>query len=184
MVRRTTRIRGSKARAGLVSLVAPALLGSCLVASPPDFEDPAPDRPNVSVGLVVPAPWRTLAIERNTTTINFTVPFRASYTSEVLIRQLWLNWGLAGEVRLDQDFLEPEQDLENNLTFTWTPDLRVTPGCQQLTFVITHVSNISASEPRRPIDSNLTAFVTWWLNVDPDPTNPNTLVDCPSPSPE
>lgn len=165
-------------------LLACAMTEGCLVAAPPDFEDPSPDRPNVAVGLVVPAPWQILPVERNGPHILFTIPFKANDAGEKVIAQFWLNWGLAGERSLDQRSWEPQADLEHQISWTWNPNLSVPEGCQQLTVIITHESNISDSSPIKPIDPALTASITWWLNVDADPMAPNSLVNCPGSAPE
>lgn len=174
---------GRRVRAELTLLAACAMMESCLIAPPPDFQDPTPQRPNVSMGLVVPAPWQTLIVERNGPAVLLTVPFQVDDAGEKVIAQLWLNWGLASERVLGQKSWEAQMDLNHQISWSWNPDLSVPEQCQQLTLVITHESNISDSSPIKPIDPELTAFISWWLNVDADPMNPNTLVNCPGPSP-
>ncbi|OQX70003.1 MAG: hypothetical protein B6A08_02225 [Sorangiineae bacterium NIC37A_2] len=184
MVLRTGPGIGRQVGAWLTTLVASATVAGCLISPPPDFEDPSPGRPNISMGLVVPAPWQILPIERNGPGVLFTIPFEADDAGEKVIMQAWLNWGLADEQAIVQRSWEAQADLAHQISWTWNPTLAIPEGCQQLTILITHESNISDSTPIKPIDPELTGSITFWLNVDPDPGAPGTLSQCPLPSPE
>lgn len=174
--------RGRWSSAGLSVAVGALLCSSCLVPSPPVFDELPPERPNLRVDLAVPAANQILVVQKDSPATAFTVEFESVDAGQSVAWVLWLNWGLNGETfTRPKGALEPGSDGQpRELRFNWSVPSNLAPGCQLLTLFVTHASNISF-ETDRPKDLSKTAMVTWWVNVEPSFGEQQTLVDCPLP---
>lgn len=171
-----------RAKLGLISVtMAAAIAQACIVAPPPDFQDPISERPNVNAELVVPPLGQILVAERNGPSIPFTIPYSGRDAGEEVIVQFWLNWGLEDELYISQVSMDPTgEDTERTFQGTWQAKSNLPPGCQQLTVLLSHESNVPNDSPFRPVDPNLVGRVTWWVNIDVPENAQQNLVNCPT----
>ena len=156
----------------------------CLVAPPPEFQDQTSERPNVNTELVVPPISQILVTGTKDQTISLTIPYTGRDAGEEVIVQLWLNWGLENETYIGQASMDPSaEDVERTYQGTWRLNRNTPPGCQQLSVLLSHESNVPNDSPFRPVDPNLVARLTWWMNVDVSASEQQELVNCPTAGP-
>jgi hypothetical protein len=175
--------RPSRARLILIGagLVVGGMTSGCLVAPPPDFQDPTSERPNINAELAVPPLGQILIAERNGPSIPFTIPYTGQDAGEEVIVQFWLNWGLEDEIYISQISLDASpEDVERTYQGTWQAKSNLPTGCQQLTVLLSHESNVPNDSPFRPVDPNLVARLTWWVNIDVPEDQQQNLINCPS----
>jgi hypothetical protein len=140
----------------------------------PNIEEEQAERPNLALAQADPPPTQLLIAEYGDRfPFNVPISFQGSGSYEY---QLWLNWDL--DPRGDFPFLAGRlQPDDTAVKFPFTIDNRLSPGCQQVTLLVTPSDNIG-EQPVAPIDMNQVAMATWWLNVAPQ-GDPSNLVDCP-----
>jgi len=142
----------------------------------------------------VPSPFAVFNV-RGMESVNFTVPFTSVDADSSIRYFLWSNWNLANEDgKPIQDLQKkgslgarpPDENLglggagamERSITFIWTPNEAVLPGCNQLTLIVTHANNID-TDTDLPFDLSLSAMTTYWVNLNAPLDQSQTLTDCP-----
>jgi hypothetical protein len=104
------------------------------------------------------------------------VPLRSEDDGENLQAELYLGYSLAEQVPKQEAFPITAGTLDElrDVDIEWNVPSNIS-GCQQLTLLVTHASNVIVR------DKSDIATVTWWLNVDDDddPSKGNLLRDCP-----
>jgi hypothetical protein len=169
------------AQLGCAVVIGSSCAAGCVVPPPPEFQDSTSERPNINSELVVPPLGQILIAQSNGPGISFTIPYSGRDAGEVVIVQFWLNWGLEGETYLQQVHESPSaEDVERTYQGTWNVRPSVPSGCQQLTILLSHESNIPHDSPFRPIDPNLVGRLTWWVNVDVPEGAQQNLTNCPT----
>lgn len=171
------------------------LASGCYFSPAPLPADPSPERPNLDLNGAVPPPFAVLNV-RGTESVNFTVPFTSVDADSGIRWFLWSNWNMASEDnRPIQDLQKkgsltarpPDANLglggagavERSITFVWTPNGAVLPGCNQLTLIVTHADNVN-TDTDLPFDLSLAAMATYWVNVNAPLDQSQTLTNCPS----
>jgi hypothetical protein len=153
----------------------------CLVADPPEYQEPERTAPMLQRSLALPAPTEIVPISVGDS-VTFTVPFRSEDAGVQPIAVLWLDYTIRGseEVLLPVDRSQPSDfyDTSRSFSITYTFD-DVDVGCRQVSLVATHLDNLDNSF--RPVSLEDTDVVTWWAEIT-DPNNPesSTLDSCPS----
>jgi|GEM_PF-1871836 len=172
----------SWAKMGLVAAtMATGIAPACIVAPPPDFQDPISERPNINAELVVPPLGQILVAERNGPSIPFTIPYSGRDAGEEVIVQFWINWGLEDELYISQVSMDASgEDVERTFQGTWQAKSNVPTGCQQLTVLLSHESNVPNDSPFRPVDPNQVGRLTWWVNIDVAENAQQNLINCPT----
>jgi hypothetical protein len=161
-----------------------AISTSCLVAPPPEFDDRKSERPNVNAELVVPPLGQILVAESNGPAIPFTIPYTGRDAGEEVIVQFWLNWGLTDETYISQVSVDPSaEDSERTYQGKWIVKSNLPKGCQQLSVLLSHESNVPNDSPFRPVDQNLVARLSWWVNIDVPESEQQNLTNCPTTGP-
>jgi hypothetical protein len=158
----------------------------CLVADPPQYEEPATTPVFLDVAAAVPIVGRIIVREPSPR-IEFDVPFRSEDNGDRVAFSLLQDFGFPG--RTDEvfcrGFVPPGtfDETDRAIRFTALPK-RAKPGCNQLTLLVTHEKNLDTGECRPDLIRGVgdTAMVTWWLNVVAAGEDESTLVNCPSPS--
>ena len=176
---------------GVASACAACLRSGCYFSPSPLPEDPASERPNVSMNGAVPPVFQIINVRLGDAPLSFTVPFTSVDAGERVWWFLWGNWNLEGQEfqKGMKGSLPPGEDLglgmggasslERSIQFFWTP-YNLPPGCNQLTLFVTHANNAN-HEVDLPIDISQSAIVTYWVNIDAPLDQSQTLVDCPVP---
>ena len=151
----------------------------CLVAEPPEYQPPAQTPPLLDLFLADPPVTHVLAKPLDAT-IDFNVPVRSEDAGDMLFGAVYVDWGFSTE-QWQKNVKEDPSTFDDDtryIDFPWTVT-GVTKGCHQLTLLVCHFATFDPIA-QRPTDSNDQAIATWWLNVEPDETDPNSLDSCPT----
>lgn len=96
---------------------------------------------------------------------------------ETVVGKLYLNWGQGASERLIGSQPVPAGTLEDadprTMNVPWDSGRGVDAGCYSVTLAITHRDNFDDATTPKPIDYNMTDFVTWWAVHDVDPQDVN-----------
>jgi hypothetical protein len=160
----------------------------CLVADPPQYEEPATTPVFLDVAAAVPIAGRVIVRIDGDLTIDFDVPFRSEDNGDRVAFGLLQDFGFPG--RTDEvfcrGFVPPGtfDETDRAIRFTAVPKM-AKHGCNQLTLLVSHEKNFDLETGCRPDlirGVGDTAMATWWLNVVAPGEDQSTLVNCPSPS--
>jgi hypothetical protein len=161
---------------------------ACLVADPPQYDEPQRTPPFLDLVAAIPSPNRLIVRERRVNSlIRFDVPVRSEDNGELLFYALHRNYSFetnSNDLERGRIPAGAFDDLGRSINFEWTIEQNIEPGCHQLTLLVAHASNWQVEESRPdPINGiGDTAMATWWLNLDPQPDAPDSLLDCPNAS--
>jgi hypothetical protein len=165
--------------------IALVLTPACLVADPPQYEEPGRTPPFLDLAAAKPFPGEIILVDTTdnldgTDFVNISIPVRSEDRGDRLFAALHVDYTFPSIVRPQHNELPPStfEDLTRSITFRWDVP-RALKGCHQLTVLVSHASTFSFTESR-PKDPKDTAMATWWVNIDPDPTDPYTLSRCPN----
>lgn len=170
---------GAAARRVGLALLGVLITTGCLVSPPPDFET-TKTRPNLNLDTISPPVTQILVLNSNEE-LSISAQVQSEDDGDRLFGQLYLNWGLPGERRVLTKTIDPGTLADGDRTFlvTWTVGADVADGCHQLTFLVTHGSNVPPDDPQRPTSTEDVAYAHWWINVNPELGQQQTLVNCP-----
>jgi hypothetical protein len=166
----------------VTSVLGPALLGllagGCLLSDPATYDEPTQTTPVIDAHTADPAPTRILAVSSGDQRA-ITVDFRSEDQGEDVLAILFLNYA-SGEGGIYQTGTQIAastwDDTDRSISMSWrVPDQT---GCNQLTLVVTHVSNVERFT-NRISDASRAATLTWWVNIN---DSNDTLNDCPDPT--
>lgn len=174
---------GVLARRSLFSVGIGSLLAGCLVAEPPSPSNPERSLPMIDFRNTVPLVTQITSV-RGPTPQAFSVGVRSEDRGDAVYGLLYRNYSLEGEEYLTFDFVPASTfaDADRTLIVQWNvPERVILSGCQQITMVVTHESNVERlpSGERGPRSPTQVALATWWLHVNPDPDRPDDLGVCP-----
>src|SRR5258706_13391055 len=170
------------ARASLALFFA---LTGCIVKDPPEFNAPVRTPPRLDLSQTL---TRIDQIVQASTDPNqpenvvpFSIPVSSEDAGEQLSSYLFLDFDptVSSHAQIAGADVPAStlDDLDRKFEFSWTVGPDVSKGCHQLKLLVTHEL---ARHDDKPVDPNDLAEVVWWANVNVDPANPNTLVDCPN----
>jgi len=171
-----------------------AALPSCVIAGPPDYQDPGQTPPVLDL---TKASFSVFSVLTATTGVSgtpatqftFTVPVRSQDVGDDgLIALLYLDYGGSDAVRqppLWTAGASTFDDTSRIVRLPWSA-ANQTKGCHTLTMMVTHASNVDfqTGEPVVSIDPpDDVAYATWWVDIDDDSTgqDPNPMSGCPKP---
>jgi hypothetical protein len=161
---------------------------ACLVADPPQYDEPQRTPPFLDLVAAIPSPNRVIVRHRNINPlINFDVPVRSEDNGDPLVYALHRNYTFeTASIALAWNEFPPGafDEAGRSIQFPWTIKEEVGDGCHQLTLLVAHRSNWNLNQYRPDAIRGIgdTAMATWWLNVDPRADDPNSLFDCPNAS--
>ena len=159
------------------------LLGSCIVADPPEYRNPVQTRPLLNVYLAVPSTQQILVVD-STLGTKFTVPVRSEDNGEDLTALFFLDYQVhPGEFRLlSQNIPASTYDnTDREATFTWKP-MGDHAGCHYISLIVAHrgsFQNVDGDHLDPAAGERDAAIVSWIVNVGPTVGQENTLKDCP-----
>jgi hypothetical protein len=158
---------------GSLLMVIPA--SGCVVADPPDYGRTDQTPPLLLLALANPNLHEVIPA-RSGDPLSVSVPVRSEDAGDPLVAQLFTNYKLAqqGLLQFREVDASTFADLEREIRITASVPSR--RGCQQLSLVVTHKSNLD--DANLPIRAADTAIATWWVNVD-DQDDTNSLSACP-----
>lgn len=185
---RDARSWGLARRSLLYGSMAVALLAAgCVVADPPPFSDPAKTPPVLSLGEANPPVYQIqpLSLTSETKLVLINVPVRSEDAGDDLVALLFVNWNVASNetaspIAKAREPASTFNDTGRSIEMVWDYQ-KTTPGCWQLTMLVTHESNYDwiRSSYGNPADI---AIATWFFNVEDDPPGTNPLSGCPKPA--
>lgn len=170
------------------------LFTGCIVADPPQYEEPKRTPPILALSRAQPSPFWLVIIDRESNVtgnsqLQVNVPVRSDDQGELIMYTLFVDYPaqdppilLAANQREEPSTMDDESRV---LDATVTMGGQVERGCHQLTLIAAHESSWDSStyQPRLDAPKDDIAIATWWMHVDP-PMNsdPYTLPSCPNQS--
>jgi hypothetical protein len=163
----------------------------CIVADPPEYQEPKRTPPILDLNNAEPSPYWVVVVDREDNlqpdNLVIKVPLRSDDQGE----RVW--FGLHVDYKSDdhpvafQNPVPPStiDDTSRSIGTTWAIDPSFpSSGCHQLTLLVAHESSWEYSKQLPKIDApkDDIAIATWWLNLDPAGSDPFTLPRCPSQS--
>ena len=177
------------ARLSLVCLLSTSLSG-CIVADPPEYEDPGRTPPFLNLALATPRILDLQIIDHSDNNpvnddFEVNVPVRSDDKGEELWAYLHLDYSYPnppvtkpGRKSISASTLS---DLSRRIDVSL--DLPSTvKGCHQATLIVGHWKSFDFStDLPRPTAKDDIAIATWWLNIITDPNaDPYDATDCPN----
>lgn len=179
----------SLARKSLFLAFAMLSFTGCIVADPPEYQEPRRTPPILDLNHAEPSPYWVVIVykeENPTYDLVVNVPLRSDDQGERVWFALYVDYKTKNIPLITNLFLEPSTlDDQRSISRQVTFDARVLPGCHQLTLLVAHESSWDHNNqlPRLDAPEGDVAIATWWLNLDPPSTSdPYTLANCPSQS--
>lgn len=182
--------KSALARLSLLGALAVFSLSGCIVADPPQYEDPGRTPLFLNLALATPRVLEVQVVDLSDNSsandkFSVSVPVRSDDQGEDFYAALHLDYSYPGfGIRPDKKRFKAStlSDLSRKIELTLTLPSTLRGGCHQATLLAAHESNwdIGPDEPLATAKDD-TATATWWLNVivagDADPY---TLTDCPN----
>jgi len=165
------------ARESLILVIGMFAASGCLVADPPEYKPPEQTPPFLDLFRADP-PVREVLVARHDARINFNVPVRSEDAGDELIGAVHFDWGLPQSWQRNVGLPASTFDDDSRaIVFDWAVTSPSTTGCHQLTLLVFHRANYDFIN-QRSTDSDDQAIATWWLNVNPDESDLDTLKEC------
>lgn len=170
------------------------LFTGCIVADPPQYEEPKRTPPILSLSRAEPSPFWLVIVDRANSSVPgsdqllVNVPVRSDDQGERIWYSLYVDYKAATRHLLIGNQFEPPSTIDDENRFLeakLTIDGQVLAGCHQLTLVAAHESSwdLTTQQPFLDAPKEDIAIATWWMNVDPEMnSDPYTLRSCPNQS--
>lgn len=160
-----------------------SMLSGCLVDDPPPFIAPRQTAPRLDYGNALPG-LDQIIVKNSGDLIPFSIPVTSEDAGDPLVANLLLDYAGDGAI---PDFLRPanlpastlDDQHERVFKLPWKVRDGVTPGCHRFTLRVTHASNVKEGEPELAINKADQAEAFWFANINVDPDDAGSLVDCP-----
>jgi hypothetical protein len=164
------------------ALICGFLPTACLIGPPDELVPPERVPPRAIVDQAAPSVLMPVQTLKEGPLYEFRVPFVSEDLGERVVGRLFLNYGSEPTERdLGSDALGPGTLAEvREMVVRWTKVKNLAAGCYSVTMTITHNDNYSPVT-LAPIDLTRTAFVTWWIAHDVEPSR-ITLDQCSPPA--
>lgn len=176
------------ARGSLGWLAMALAVPACLVAGPPDYEDPRQTPPVLDLNQAEPSINQIIGDKQPGDQIAFNLPVRSEDVGDGLTAALYLDGLTTPELQTAGKKLPPStfDDTSRKFIFTWTIP-SIPAGCHRVTLLVTHSQHFDFFATPNYTDPSDIALATWWLNLSDEvdtqhPSGTNTLESCPDPS--
>ena len=159
-----------------------SMMPACLIEDPPPYREPQQTPPWLDLRRAVPLIDQVL-VRTTGEHVPFNVPVRSEDAGDGLVAYLVLNWVGDGSdfkrvVAVAQVEASTLDDVSRELVFNWSIDsVEVEDGCQRLTLLVTHRSNIDLELAM--LDKGDLAMAVWWANINTDTAASGMLQNCP-----
>ena len=157
----------------------------CIVADPPEYREAVQTRPLLEVYKATPAINDIVTWSTTNPAVTFTIPVLSEDAGNNLRACAFTDYGVTGVARLVNAHPVPASTSakSRDIVFSWRPE--VSNGCHIFTIIVAHESSFSAGDsneldPKTAGDD--AAIVSWWAEINPDKSMPNTLTNCPQPA--
>lgn len=161
----------------------------CIVADPPQYEEPKRTPPILDLNHAEPSPFWLVIIDRDlgdAGKLSVSVPFRSDDQGETVWFALHVDFKSDHDIVLWDLPRTPStiEDTTRSIANTKPVDAFILAGCHQLTLVGAHQSSWDFERKQPAVDApqDDIAIATWWMNLDPKPTDPYSLPNCPNQS--
>jgi hypothetical protein len=164
----------------------------CIVADPPQYEEPKRTPPILGLSRAEPSPFWLVIIDRESNVqgndqLLVTVPVRSDDQGERIWYSLYVDYKAQRPILLAGNQFEPPSTMDDENRFLEAKlsiGAQVPAGCHQLTLVAAHESSWESTTYQPSLDAPKEdiAIATWWMNVDPENSDPYTLPSCPNQS--
>jgi len=160
---------------------------ACIVADPPEYQEPVQTRPVLDTASAVPLSAPVLVVDSsNKNGVKFTVPVRSEDAGENLLARFVLDYGAASEDTLGFPRIPASTYTDTGRSAKlegWIPKPTL-KDCHVITLIVAHEStftnlNIAKLDPLKARED--AAFMNWWVNIDPALDATQTLKNCPVP---
>jgi hypothetical protein len=158
---------------------------SCVVADPPEYQEPVQTRPVLDVLKADPTTLRPLVVNLNDQ-VPISVPVRSEDAGELLSAHFYIDYdAVTPNIVLNSQNIAASTYADDGrvISFKWTVNLS-SSGCHSLSLIVAHISSFRGDDTDVLIPEKAATdatIVTWWLNVNPATGTPtSTLVNCPN----
>lgn len=168
------------ARLSLVAAFA-SMLSGCIVDDPPPYVAPQKTRPRLEYTRASPGLDQVIVVNTGDR-VKFEIPVTSEDAGEELYALLFLDDEQNGPInngRMPASTLDDPN--ERKFSLLWTVR-RVDAGCHRIVLRVTHFSNIVPNTDNELFDKKDLDEAYWFANVNVNPENANSLVDCPQAS--
>ena len=157
----------------------------CLVADPPEFEDPQQTRPFVHLTKTFPFPGDILILERRTdggASVTLTLHVQSEDLGEPLTVAVHLDGGQPGGPPFrESDFAPATFDQPRDLVLENLNLSNQADGCHRLTAIVAHASRFNRTPADgfvRPGEEDWSESVRWTVNIVGGADVPVSINDC------
>ncbi|MFO0571121.1 MAG: hypothetical protein U0263_36145 [Polyangiaceae bacterium] len=154
-----------------------SLAAGCVVSDPPTYGVTKQTPPFLDAISATPSIFGRLDLVAGQTK-QFNVPVRSEDLGDPLFAVFWLDYGIKEAGIPKQQLLtfreippSTFEDAARFVTINW--NYTVKAGCHAVSLIVTHKSNLGPDNEPTAVDD--TAILTWWLNYDDDPSDPNVM---------
>lgn len=173
------------ARLSLLTGLSMLFASGCIVADPPEYQDPVRTRPVLDVYQASPTTSLVLVVNTNDV-VKISVPLRSEDAGEQLTGVFLVDYN-AGSSGLLQNVQKIAPSTYTNdqraVTLDWTVPMLARKGCHLLSLIVAHESSFKAN-PSYVLNADAAnrdaAIINWWMNVDVDASQASTLESCPT----
>ena len=153
----------------------------CLLSDPPEYDEREQTVPVLDALTAVPAPTQT-HLRNKGDTVSITVDFHSEDRGERVFALLFLNFAVEGQsYEWGAEYPPSTFDEKRTISTSWTvPGPEELYGCNQLSLVVTHESNVNwFTRPPGLHHDEGADLLTWWMDIN---DSGETLSECPSSS--
>jgi hypothetical protein len=163
-------------------------LTGCLIADPPQYEEPRRTPPFLDLDHAEPSPyWPVIVEKKPSVDLQLKVLVRSDDQGEQLWFGLHVDYKANSHIFLKSLPIAPSTLDQPPRVISVGVDIdeRFSPGCHQLTLLVAHHSSwdLDRGQPYPEAPDDDLAIATWWMNVDPNVADdPFSLLNCPNQS--
>lgn len=174
------------ARASLLAVLTMPFLSGCIVADPPQYEDPGRTPPILNLVRATPRIVEPYLQDRSDPstkeTMPLEVPVRSEDQGQDLIFAIHVDYTYPASRWLTGGSLPASTLSDTSRKITLYVPLQGILGCHPLTLLVAHEKqwDLGVNAPK-PGGEDDTALATWWVNALPSSGgDAYTLADCPN----
>jgi hypothetical protein len=160
-----------------------SMVSGCLVDDPPPYVAAKKTAPRLDYSRAQPG-LDQIIVKNSGEPIPFSIPVTSEDAGDPLSANMLFDYAGDGSV---PDFLRPlplpastlDDPEERLFKFQWIVRDGISPGCHRFTLRVTHASNVNLDFPEQAIDKADQAEAFWFANINVDPEDASSLVNCP-----
>jgi hypothetical protein len=154
------------------------MASGCVLSDPPEYGTVKQTPPIFDLLGAEPSVFKTI-ISPTDGIVSINVPFRSEDGGDTLYAALILDYP-DGELKSVLPKIPGGTFEDKDRQVVMDARMPLTPGCHQLSLILTHGNNLTAQGD--PIDDKDTAVATWFVSVGDGEAGAIPLSECPSES--